>query len=201
MIPCLNGFQFEILGSDGAQNVRNAIKQSGEPPVPQLKTWYYEQDSGALPTTDFFQLCAKKDEYQAQYQSYWKSTALKTKSGRPVDGVILPIAPSAAVQDNKFTYFGYSAIVNLLDYAAASFPVTFADQATDKKQAKYSPMNEEDKLVYDNYDPQVFHGAPVGLQVMCRRLEEEKALELVEFVANALLTYRNTDRPLKELGP
>ncbi len=34
-------------------------------------------------------------------------------------------------------------------------------------------------------DSAAFHGAPIGLQLMCRRTEEEKALKLVEMIMQA----------------
>lgn len=37
----------------------------------------------------------------------------------------------------------------------------------------------------DADDPELFHGSPVGLQVMCRRLEEETALGLAGIVTRA----------------
>lgn len=36
-------------------------------------------------------------------------------------------------------------------------------------------------------DPQVFHGAPVAVQLMGRRLEEEKLLAIAEEVKECLL--------------
>ncbi|KAH9832442.1 Amidase enzyme [Teratosphaeria destructans] len=38
------------------------------------------------------------------------------------------------------------------------------------------------------YDPEVFHGMPVGLQLVCQRLEEEKLLAIAEEVQRILLT-------------
>jgi Asp-tRNA(Asn)/Glu-tRNA(Gln) amidotransferase A subunit family amidase len=39
-------------------------------------------------------------------------------------------------------------------------------------------------------DSEIFKGAPVGLQVMCRRLQEEKVLDLVECITSALARFR-----------
>ena len=46
-------------------------------------------------------------------------------------------------------------------------------------------------------DAVAFHGMPVGLQVMCRRTEEEKALKLVEIIldAQARLSEPSTKAP------
>ncbi|MCJ1453632.1 Acetamidase [Mycoblastus sanguinarius] len=85
----------------------------------------------------------------------------------------MPVAPSAAVEENVFSYSGYSAIASLLDYSAGSFPVTFADRQVDVEQPDYHRADR-------------FHGAPVGLQVMTRRLREEKAIGLMEIIKIAL---------------
>lgn len=102
---------------------------------------------------------------------YWNSTRDKTESKRPVDGVILPVAPSAAVEEGLFSYFGqfssrrptfprvfdykwrvtaYSAIANMLDYTAGSFPVTFASRSLDIKQSEYEPHNLTDRAVWQS---------------------------------------------------
>ena len=154
---------FEILGADGARGVRNALKLSGEPPVTQLATWFYQQDNGPLPTTEFWKLCQKRSTYLSDYQQYWNSTKENTLSKRPVDGVILPVAADAAAQENSLSYFGmtqpmkgsasaecstaYSAIANFLDYSAGSFPVTKADKNIDLKLPR-KMLGEEDKSVW-----------------------------------------------------
>ena len=107
----LTSTKFEIIGSDGARSVRDAIKLSHEPPVPQLWTWFYEQDTGSSPTTAFWNLCLKRSNYQTEYQDYWNSTQQETAIKQPVDGVIMPVAPSATAQHNKFTYFGQHVLI------------------------------------------------------------------------------------------
>lgn len=102
--------KFKILGADGAQGVRDAIDASGEPPVERLSKWYYEQNNGSLSTLDFWGLCEKRRLYQTWYQNYWNSTKDNTSQNRPVDGVIMPVAPTTAVQDDKFVYFGLSSV-------------------------------------------------------------------------------------------
>lgn len=43
-------------------------------------------------------------------------------------------------------------------------------------------------------DPRAFHGHPVGLQVMCRRLEEETCLKLAEIITNAIQQHNLQSR-------
>ena len=69
-----------------------------------------------------------------------------------------------------------------------TFPVTFADKALDheRERGTWEERSEIDGKIQKDYDAEFYHGAPVSLQLMGRRLEEEKVLEMVEVVADAL---------------
>jgi amidase len=43
-----------------------------------------------------------------------------------------------------------------------------------------------DKAIQEDYDPDFYHGAPVALQLIGKRLEEEKVLEMTEVIADLL---------------
>jgi amidase len=47
-------------------------------------------------------------------------------------------------------------------------------------------MSEIDGKIQADYDADFYHSAPVALQLVGKRLEEEKVLEMVEIVAEAL---------------
>lgn len=47
-----------------------------------------------------------KRKLQKKYMEYWNSTAQLTRSGRPVDGVIAPLAPFAAARPDMYDYYG-----------------------------------------------------------------------------------------------
>jgi hypothetical protein len=57
-------------------------------------------------------------------------------------------------------------------------PITHVDAIKDKlpDPAKFKPRNSIEKAVYKMYDSEAMHGLPVGVQVIGRRLEEEKVL-------------------------
>lgn len=50
----------------------------------------------------------------------------------------------------------------------------------------FKALSDLDGKIQADYDPVLYHGAPVGLQLAGKRLEEEKVLEMVEVVANLL---------------
>lgn len=74
----------------------------------------------------------------------------------------------------------------MLDYPGAVFPVTTVDASKDTKDSGYQPVNEQDQFIQDLYDPELFAGAPVGLQIVGRRLQEEKVLAALELVEQAM---------------
>ncbi|KAF7189669.1 Acetamidase [Pseudocercospora fuligena] len=175
---------FRIFGSTAAAEARLALNQSGEPP------WYDNGDVEPSTSAEFWELCDKQQQYQAQYASYWRSFTKRTRSARIPDGVILPATPHTASRHGDFHYFGYSAIANVLDYPAATFPVTVGDSELDQVTKSLSWLSDVDARVQQTFDPQDVHGMPVGLQVMCPRLQEEQVLGLVEAISDALNRFK-----------
>ncbi|KAI5210781.1 amidase [Aureobasidium subglaciale] len=168
---------FQLFGSTSAKCIRDAIDASGEPPVDQLKEWYHQTDSGSLPTEDFWKLCEELQGYKRSYMKYWLAMGAKTASGRAVDGVIMPVSPHATTQEGTDRYFGYTAVANALDHTSCTFPVTGRGSVLDIEPNKFSGDHSQ--------------GLPVGLQVMCGRLQEEKVLALVQAIKQSLVQAYN----------
>ena len=126
----------------------------------------------------------KKWNYQMEYLKEWRK--LEESMGKELDAIVAPITPTAAVLHNKFRYYGYASVVNLLDLTSVVVPVTFADKNVDKKLEGYNALNEEDARVQSEYDPAAYHGAPVGVQVIGRRLSEERTLAIAEEIGRLL---------------
>jgi amidase len=130
------------------------------------------------------QRCAERDDYRAAYAKAWTNTA--AKDGKEVDVILCPPNFGAATPHEQSRYWGYTANWNLLDYPAAVFPVTTVDPAQDVKDESYVPKNDQDRFVYEMYDPAVFEGAPVSLQVVGRRQHDEKVLAAVQEIERAM---------------
>ena len=107
----------------------------------------------------------------------------------------------------------YTGTTNLLDYTCAVLPVTKADKSIDTFEDDYIPMTDADRINWqacklslkirpfrnrngiwlttahpDN--PDIYDGAPVGLQIVGRKHEEEKILAITKIV-DACLKTRN----------
>ena len=82
---------------------------------------------------------------------YWNSTTSKTGTGRPVDAFISPLAPFSAARPGKYSYYTYTTVINCLDYTAVALPVTTVDQEVDVVDESYSPWNELDAAVHEDF--------------------------------------------------
>lgn len=158
--------------------MRRAIDASGEPPISQLKEWYEEGDRESLPTDEFWKLCDELENHKDIYRKYWLVSDAETESGRPIDGVIMPVSVTTYAEYAKFQYYGrisnrfrtyrnladqqsgYTAVANAMDLPSCTFPVR-----TEIPSEKHSQ---------------------VGLQVMCQRHQEEKVLALVDCIVGSL---------------
>ncbi|KAI4097849.1 MAG: hypothetical protein LQ344_000121 [Seirophora lacunosa] len=175
---------------DNGADIRSALALSGEPMIPQLASLNAE---GPKPPEDATHIAANnvaKREYQKEYMEYWNSTAELTGTGRPVDVVIAPVAPFSAPRRERYRYYGYTAIVNLLDYTACTLPVTTADKNIDVAVASFKPVSDLDRQVAGDYDAEIYDGSHVGVQLIGRRLQEEKVLAVTEYVAGVLKEVR-----------
>jgi amidase len=191
----------KIYSFDGGADSRHHFGLSGEEPAPQL----ISPESPEYSATDIMAVNVAKREAQKDYMEYWNSTAELTGTGRPVDAIISPLAPFAAARPEKYTYLTYSSFVNLLDYTSVVVPVTQVDKSIDKKDENFKAVDEVDQetqdtcksfanytfLVYDKIDnhpddPEIYDGAHVSVQLVGRRLQEEKMIALAKYVGDAL---------------
>ncbi len=64
-------------------------------------------------------------------------------------------------------------------------PVTHV-KASDVKDMSYKPINELDQDTYNIYDPKLFEGAPVSLQLTGRSFCEEQLLAVAQVLDLAI---------------
>ncbi|KAL4752789.1 hypothetical protein BDW72DRAFT_170576 [Aspergillus terricola var. indicus] len=167
---------------DGGADAQYHFDLSEEEPAPQLIVTTGLPQKTAL---EVAKINVAKREYQKLYMDYWNSTSELTGTGRPVDAVICPAAPHAAVIPTQYNHVGYTSVINVLDYTSVVIPVTNADKSVDVKVSREF-LGELDEDSYKNYDADVYDGAPAGVQMFGRRLQEEKMLVLAEYVGSAV---------------
>ncbi|KAK0654584.1 putative amidase PB8B6.03 [Lasiodiplodia hormozganensis] len=171
----------------GAADVLKQLALSGEPMNPVMPPFFHVGAPKILDATEIMKLNKAIREYRADFLDHWNRTAEITAAGQPVDAILMPVFPSAAPRKGNVNWLGYTAIINLLDYASYAIPVCRVDKMIDlHRQSEHVSLGEEDDIVHRDYDPELHHGAPVGLQIVGRRLQEEKVLALGEFISGAM---------------
>ncbi|KAH7136258.1 amidase signature domain-containing protein [Dactylonectria macrodidyma] len=170
---------------DGGKEMMGLIEGAGEQVLPLTKFILHEQPTvKELTQHELWKLCAQRDEYRATYARAWMETG--KDNGNEVDVILCPPSFGAATPHEQSRYWGYTAQWNLLDYPGVVFPVTEVDPAKDVKDLTYTPKNAQDKFVYDMYSPEKFENAPVSLQIVGRRQDDEKVLAALVEIERAM---------------
>lgn len=182
---------FTLLLQDRGQEYIEHLALSGEPAVP-LIDWLLRERAPAQALRepkDLWALARRREALRQDGVDQW--TALGGISGRPVDAVLCPGAPTLAPRHDKSRHWMYTAIWNVLDCPGITFPVApLGPDAVHNvgNWPPHAPRSELEKEVWDEWNEAWYVGAPVGLQLIGRRLQEEKLLmdmEIVEAVLKA----------------
>lgn len=160
-------------------------------PAGRNDDWAYLLDGfGKCPSVEeVHKLFVKKDSYLAEWN--------RSLNENGIDFILTLPYPTPAIPrgtTGKATLISASGcfIYNFLDYAAGCMPVTFVDKTIDSlpsdfnSSQEYLHLNDISRDLHSLYDADAMHGLPIGVQVVGRRLEEEKVLAGMRVVQEAL---------------
>lgn len=102
--------------------------------------------------------------------------------GDPIDALLWVAAPHTAVPFDKYTYLGFTGLFNMIDWPALALPLGLkADKEIDLKAGDdFHPYNELDASLQTLYDPEIFRGLPLSVQLIGRRFDDQKLLAIAE---------------------
>lgn len=175
-----------IFGADGFKWAYERLALTGEPVIPQMMGT--NETLSELLVSETWETGARKYKSQQIYDKYWLETAKLTSTGRPIDGWISPTWETASFPAGEVRPYhcSYSEVCNYLDYPSVVVPITNVDKSIDKTLENYTPVNDADKETYELYDPELFDGMPVTIQVVAPRYEEERAIALGNVIYNSI---------------
>ncbi|KAF7588619.1 hypothetical protein BBP40_005457 [Aspergillus hancockii] len=164
-----------LYAPDGGKAFARNLALSGEPYM-SLTAWTLRDTPGIeeLDLHGLWDWTIKRESFRYAYLQKWNSVA------PDMDVILCPAYPTPAPVIDTSRYWGYTSIWNLLDYPAIVFPVTRVDPVRDAKDAAYEPRNEFDRWCYEHYDAQIQRDAPVCLQLVAKKLEDEKVLQALQ---------------------
>lgn len=200
-----------LLNADGCKTFRNIFRtgERSDPgaaqlsfymSLPRLIKWlhyayvrYIKRDHvwarllrsfHPLTAAENWQYVAKREAFRAAWFHWWD------QEERQFDFILCPVnatpaLPHGAMHD-AVSACGYTFLWNLLDYTAGVLPVTKVDAVADALHPEWIPPNGVAKGAYKHYNSVAMQGLPCAVQVVGRRLQEEKVLGCMGVVEDAL---------------
>ena len=181
--PYLHDEAWAILSSlyypDGGEADSEDIASSGEPWRP-LSEWIIK-DNPCVKKLSIGELAywlEEREAYRKEYALNWKNHG--------IDALLCPVGPGVAPKHNTAKYWNYTSQWNLLDYPGLVFPVCKVNKKQDQWNDIEQTLGELDMENRNAWDPEEFQGAPVGLQLVGRRFEDEKIVHILEHVTEKI---------------
>ncbi|KAI1432840.1 amidase [Xylaria sp. CBS 124048] len=141
-----------------------------------------------------WQLVAKREAYRNKWFEWWNEAG--------IDFILAPTNATPAVphdgMKDAVSSCGYTFLFNVLDYTTGCIPITHVDKDMDSLPSDFNirKLNGVAQGAYKLYDATEMHGLPVGIQVVGRRLEEEKVLAIMKRVEDAIGEDRFPQLPI-----
>ncbi|KAF3938873.1 Acetamidase [Dactylella cylindrospora] len=169
---------------NGGTQEYTAMSLTSEPILP-LSSWILSQPNVPSPPGHTIQriweLTSDRDAFRKEYITKWIASEL--------DVILCPAGPGVAPRLGTAKYWGYTSLWNLLDYPAVVFPVGKVGEEDNGvwEYAKTGAKGEKDvenaKLCRSCLgDPEAYKGAPISLQLVGRRFDDEKVLEVLNII-------------------
>jgi len=174
---------------DGGAEYRETMR--GEPQVPQTEWILSHVPNQGKPFTipQIFEVNLAREAFRSKIAAVWNETRTRTTSGKPVDAVLSPVAPTLAPQHDMTRWWGYTSYWNLMDFPAVVFPAgrLLARGYTPLDTSKDFPIplkarSGMEKFIRDQWAAETYDNASVSLQLVGRRLNEERVLGMLAVV-------------------
>ncbi|KAF9543227.1 amidase signature enzyme [Agrocybe pediades] len=205
---------YQLLFSDGGQQIRDTL-QPGESLTPAAQTIldllnlpkllkrllaFFTRSSDPISSQLYSIMHGKsvledrenvrrREEYKAEWARKWREEGLDFVLTVPLS---MPALRNGTSERTTLMSAGYAFLFSLLDYPAGILPITHVSASLDAlppnffTSEAFKSMPSIARQAYGVYDPEAMEGLPVGVQVVGRRLEEEKVLEGMRVVEGAL---------------
>ena len=155
------------------------MEVAGEPYIPHVHSLVNR--APAISVYEYWQLNKRRNAAQKRYLEKWNDT--KASDGRPVDILLTPAMAHVGVPHRSCRWIGYTKVWNVLDYTAMVIPVSTVSKEVDPPSTGCDhPRNELEAWNEKLYDIETMDGHPINLQIVGRKLEEEKVLGAAKVV-------------------
>ncbi|KAK2750126.1 hypothetical protein FQN57_004621 [Myotisia sp. PD_48] len=165
-----------IYFADGGLDIKNTLAESGEPMLACAKRLIDDPLVKMREVHEIWRLHMARDIYRTEYLAHWAATASESASGKPIDVILCPASNVQGTPHDIKPWWGYCSQWNLLDYPSSVIPAGNVVQ-DDKYPANYVPVNALDQENFELYNPELYRGLPVALQIVAKTMQDEKVME------------------------
>ncbi|KAF1925299.1 amidase signature enzyme [Didymella exigua CBS 183.55] len=177
----------QFYTADGGEDIKRDVEAGGEPYIPHVEALVNK--GKPISVYAYWQLNKQKIAAQKRYLDLWKSTT-STKTGEEIDILLAPVSPHSAVPHCRCRWVGYTKVFNFVDYSSVVIPAGQVSRELDGEAASvmntYQPRNALDEWNWDLFDVDTMDGMPIGVQIVARRLHEERALGAAKMIDSIL---------------
>lgn len=191
-----------LFGTDGGGAMFDLLESTGEPLSPWLSTRLKRK--APLELAKVRELHAKREQLRTKFLSVWKD-----ERGE-IDAFICPVAPHPVPPIDRYNGVSYTSSFVLLDYPAGVVPVRMFEKSdmegemeATKPLGNWDRVNRElckfrfypkiDQVLADanglagtDFDRSIYLGTPLCIQVVAPKLEEEKLVQAMSAIDEAL---------------
>ncbi|GJE86634.1 amidase signature enzyme [Phanerochaete sordida] len=134
-------------------------------------------------------LAVRLEEYRGRWTQYMTEQGIDFVLTVPHS---LPPMPRGGTDIATLLPASYCFLFNILDLPAGVVPTTFVDKDLDrlpsdfKENETWAHFSDAERDLYSLYDASAMHGLPLAVQIAGKRFEEEKVLEGMQAVKQAL---------------
>ncbi|KAG5756774.1 hypothetical protein H9Q70_000660 [Fusarium xylarioides] len=154
---------------------KELLEKGGEPIAPLSDYIFNFSPPRPLTIQENWAFNVKRDAFREQYHKIMKD--------RGVDFILCPayVGPAAKLGDGH--YIPYTAIWNLLDQPAVTFPTGLKVEPTDTPYSDFNPRSAEEEREYNKYSPVEYAEALLALQIVGKHFRDEDTVAAVELVS------------------
>lgn len=182
--PIRTQFAYDLVNkmysADGNYKQRLLLAGSGEP-LCKLTKWAlnYGEGSRDFGVSENRQMSIDRDLLKQEYTDYMNENN--------IDMIISPAFVNVAAKPETAYCWSYTTLFNVIDFPTLAFQTgLFQDPELDKWSPKPEPRSNLEQLEHDQYDPEQFKHAPIGLQLTGRRYFDEEVIAAGKTIVDIL---------------
>lgn len=171
----------KILSAEAFKELKDCYSLSGEPPVSCVSDEAtLKPGQIALNVNEYWDLRNEVYRLKIKFLEYWKDTH--------IDAIISPVSVSTSFLPGGLKLDNYTSVFNITNCCCVTIPIGKVDKKIDVKRPM-NARNDIERKVIESYDPGIFDGMPISIQLVCKSCEEEKLLKIAKII-DGVTTYK-----------